>query len=127
MDLSETVTIQSIITIALACITIANFFSSRGRLSSEDIKHQTENQVKTNMKLDQLCTQSNDLQLTIRELKNNNESISRELAVISSKTDTYFDRVDDHEERIIQLEKTQSKIWKKIDEHETQIEVNKKD
>lgn len=114
MDLNETVTFQSIITITLAVITVLNFFSTRGKDSKDDASKEAENRVKVNLKLDQLCNQSNDLQLTIRETRNEYEKLSRELTALSAKYDAYFSRIDEHEERIKTIEDTQGSLWKHV-------------
>lgn len=120
MELTETVTIQSIITISLAVITILNFFSTRGRSAKEDTNKEAENRVKVNMKLDQLCSQSNDLQLNIRENKKDYEKMMVELTSLSTRYDTYFKRIEDHETRIKTVEDTQGSLWKHISELEKQ-------
>ena len=120
MDLSETITIQSIITISLAVITILNFFSTRGRSAKEDTNKETENRVKVNMKLDQLCSQSNDLQLNIRENKKEYEKMMVELTSLSTRYDTYFKRIEDHETRIKTVEDTQGSLWKYVSDLEKQ-------
>ena len=118
MDLGETVTLQSIITITLAVITVLNFFSTRGKSTKEETNKEAENRVKVNMKLDQLCSQSNDLQLTIRVTKNEYEKLNRELTVLSAKYDAYFSRIDEHEERIKTIEDTQGSLWKHVNKIE---------
>lgn len=120
MDLNETITIQSIITISLAVITILNFFSTRGRSAKEDTNKETENRVKVNMKLDQLCSQSNDLQLTVRENKKEYEKLMVELTSLSSRYDSYFKRIEDHETRIKTVEDTQGSLWKHVNDLEKQ-------
>ncbi len=120
MDLSETITIQSIITISLAVITILNFFSTRGRSAKEDTNKEAENRVKVNMKLDQLCSQSNDLQLNIRENKKEYEKMMVELTSLSTRYDTYFKRIEDHETRIKTVEDHQGSLWKHISDLEKQ-------
>lgn len=120
MDLNETITIQSIITISLAVITILNFFSTRGRSAKEDTNKETENRVKVNMKLDQLCSQSNDLQLTVRENKKDYEKMMVELTSLSSRYDSYFKRIDEHETRIKTVEDTQGSLWKHVNDLEKQ-------
>lgn len=120
MDLSETVTIQSIITISLAVITILNFFSTRGRNAKEDTNKAAENRVKVNMKLDQLCSQSNDLQLNLRENKKDYEKMMVELTSLSSKYDSYFKRIDEHETRIKTVEDNQGSLWKHVSDLEKQ-------
>jgi chromosome segregation ATPase len=120
MDLNETITIQSIITISLAVITILNFFSTRGRSAKEDTNKETENRVKVNMKLDQLCSQSNDLQLTVRENKKEYEKMMVELTSLSSRYDSYFKRIDEHETRIKTVEDTQGSLWKHVNDLEKQ-------
>lgn len=120
MDLNETITIQSIITISLAVITILNFFSTRGRSAKEDTNKETENRVKVNMKLDQLCSQSNDLQLTVRENKKEYEKMMVELTSLSSRYDSYFKRIDEHETRIKTVEDTQGTLWKHVNDLEKQ-------
>ena len=120
MDLNETITIQSIITISLAVITILNFFSTRGRSAKEDTNKETENRVKVNMKLDQLCSQSNDLQLTVRENKKEYEKLMVELTSLSSRYDSYFKRIEDHETRIKTVEDTQGSLWKYVNDLEKQ-------
>lgn len=120
MDLNETITIQSIITISLAVITILNFFSTRGRSAKEDTNKETENRVKVNMKLDQLCSQSNDLQLTTRENKKEYEKLMIELTSLSTRYDSYFKRIDEHETRIKTVEDTQGSLWKHVNDLEKQ-------
>lgn len=120
MDLNETITIQSIITISLAVITILNFFSTRGRSAKEDTNKETENRVKVNMKLDQLCSQSNDLQLTVRENKKEYEKMMVELTSLSSRYDSYFKRIDEHETRIKTVEDTQGTLWNHVNNLEKQ-------
>lgn len=120
MDLNETITIQSIITISLAVITILNFFSTRGRSAKEDTNKETENRVKVNMKLDQLCSQSNDLQLTVRENNKEYEKLMVELTSLSSRYDSYFKRIEDHETRIKTVEDTQGSLWKHVNDLEKQ-------
>ena len=120
MDLSETITIQSIITISLAVITILNFFSTRGRSAKEDTNKEAENRVKVNMKLDQLCSQSNDLQLNIRENKKEYEKMMVELTSLSTRYDTYFKRIEEHETRIKTVEDHQGSLWKHISDLEKQ-------
>lgn len=120
MELTETVTIQSIITISLAVITILNFFSTRGRSAKEDTNKEAENRVKVNMKLDQLCSQSNDLQLNIRENKKEYEKMMVELTSLSTRYDTYFKRIEDHETRIKTVEDTQGSLWKHVSDLEKQ-------
>lgn len=120
MDLNETITIQSIITISLAVITILNFFSTRGRSAKEDTNKETENRVKVNMKLDQLCSQSNDLQLTVRENKKEYEKMMVKLTSLSSRYDSYFKRIDEHETRIKTVEDTQGSLWKHVNDLEKQ-------
>lgn len=120
MDLNETITIQSIITISLAIITILNFFSTRGRSAKEDNNKETENRVKVNMKLDQLCSQSNDLQLTVRENKKEYEKLMVELTSLSSRYDSYFKRIDEHETRIKTVEDNQGSLWKHVNDLEKQ-------
>lgn len=120
MELTETVTIQSIITISLAIITILNFFSTRGRSAKEDTNKEAENRVKVNMKLDQLCSQSNDLQLNIRENKKEYEKMMVELTSLSTRYDTYFKRIEDHETRIKTVEDIQGSLWKHVSELEKQ-------
>ena len=120
MDLNETITIQSIITISLAVITILNFFSTRGRSAKEDTNKETENRVKVNMKLDQLCSQSNDLQLTTRENKKECEKLMIELTSLSTRYDSYFKRIDEHETRIKTVEDTQGSLWKHVNDLEKQ-------
>lgn len=120
MDLNETITIQSIITISLAVITILNFFSTRGRSAKEDTNKETENRVKVNMKLDQLCSQSNDLQLNIRENKKEYEKMMVELTSLSTRYDTYFKRIEEHETRIKTVEDTQGSLWKHVNNLEKQ-------
>ena len=120
MDLSETVTIQSIITISLAVITILNFFSTRGRSAKEDTNKEAENRVKVNMKLDQLCSQSNELQLNARENKKEYEKMMVELTSLSTRYDTYFKRIEDHETRIKTVEDNQGSLWKHVSDLEKQ-------
>ena len=120
MDLNETITIQSIITISLAVITILNFFSTRGRSAKEDTNKETENRVKVNMKLDQLCSQSNELQLTVRENKKDYEKMMVELTSLSSRYDSYFKRIDELETRIKTVEDTQGSLWKHVNNLEKQ-------
>lgn len=120
MDLSETVTIQSIITISLAVITILNFFSTRGRSAKEDTNKEAENRVKVNMKLDQLCSQSNELQLNARENKKEYEKMMVELTSLSTKYDTYFKRIEEHETRIKTVEDNQGSLWKHVSDLEKQ-------
>lgn len=120
MDLTETVTIQSIITISLAVITILNFFSTRGRSAKEDTNKEAENRVKVNMKLDQLCSQSNDLQLTIRENKKEYEKMMVELTSLSTRYDTYFKRIEEQETRIKTVEDNQGSLWKHVSDLEKQ-------
>ncbi len=120
MELTETVTIQSIITISLAVITILNFFSTRGRSAKEDTNKEAENRVKVNMKLDQLCSQSNELQLTTRENKKDYEKMMVELTSLSTRYDTYFKRIEEHETRIKTVEDHQGSLWKHISELEKQ-------
>lgn len=120
MDLTETVTIQSIITISLAVITILNFFSTRGRSAREDTNKAAENRVKVNMKLDQLCSQSNELQLNIRENKKEYEKMMVELTSLSTRYDTYFKRIEDHETRIKTVEDNQGSLWKHVSDLEKQ-------
>lgn len=120
MDLTETVTIQSIITISLAVITILNFFSTRGRSAKEDTNKEAENRVKVNMKLDQLCSQSNELQLITRENKKDYEKMMVELTSLSTRYDTYFKRIEEHETRIKTVEDHQGSLWKYISELEKQ-------
>lgn len=121
MELTETVTIQSIITISLAVITILNFFSTRGRSAKEDTNKEAENRVKVNMKLDQLCSQSNELQLITRENKKNYEKMMVELTSLSTRYDTYFKRIEDHETRIKTVEDHQGSLW----EHVSYLEKQK--
>lgn len=118
MDLSETITIQSIITISLAVITVLNFFSTRGRSAKEDTNKEAENRVKVNMKLDQLCSQSNDLQLSVRENKKDYEKMIVELTSLSTRYDTYFKRIDEHETRIKTVEDNQGSLWKHVNDLE---------
>lgn len=120
MNLNETITIQSIITISLAVITILNFFSTRGRSVKDETNKEAENRVKVNMKLDQLCTQSNDLQLTIRETRKEYEKMSNELACLSTKYDTYFKKINEHEERIKTIEDTQIDLINHVNNIEKQ-------
>lgn len=120
MNLNETITIQSIITISLAVITILNFFSTRGRSAKEDTNKETENRVKVNMKLDQLCSQSNELQLTTRENKRDYEKLMIELTSLSTRYDSYFKRIDEHETRIKTVEDTQGSLWKHVSDLEKQ-------
>lgn len=120
MELTETVTIQSIITISLAVITILNFFSTRGRSAKEDTSKEAENRVKVNMKLDQLCSQSNELQLSTRENKKDYEKMMVELTSLSTRYDTYFKRIEDHEARIKTVEDTQGSLWKHVSDLEKQ-------
>ena len=120
MELTETVTIQSIITISLAVITILNFFSTRGRSAKEDTNKEAENRVKVNMKLDQLCSQSNDLQLTIRENKKEYEKMMVELTSLSTRYDTYFKRIEEQETRIKTVEDNQGSLWKRVSDLEKQ-------
>ena len=120
MELTETVTIQSIITISLAIITILNFFSTRGRSAKEDANKEAENRVKVNMKLDQLCSQSNELQLSTRENKKDYEKMMVELTSLSTRYDTYFKRIEDHETRIKTVEDTQGSLWKHVSDLEKQ-------
>ena len=120
MDLSETVTIQSIITISLAVITILNFFSTRGRSAREDTNKEAENRVKVNMKLDQLCSQSNELQLNARENKKEYEKMMVELTSLSTRYDTYFKRIEEQETRIKTVEDNQGSLWKHISDLEKQ-------
>ena len=120
MELTETVTIQSIITISLAVITILNFFSTRGRSAKEDTNKEAENRVKVNMKLDQLCSQSNELQLTTRENKKDYEKMMVELTSLSTRYDTYFKRIEEHETRIKTVEDTQGALWKHVSDLEKQ-------
>lgn len=120
MNLSETVTIQSIITISLAVITILNFFSTRGRSAKEDTNKEAENRVKVNMKLDQLCSQSNDLQLSVRENKKEYEKMMVELTSLSTRYDTYFKRIEEHEARIKTVEDNQGSLWKHVSDLEKQ-------
>ena len=120
MDLSETVTIQSIITISLAVITILNFFSTRGRSAKEDTNKEAENRVKVNMKLDQLCSQSNELQLNARENKKEYEKMMVELTSLSTRYDTYFKRIEEHETRIKTVEDNQGSLWKHVSDLEKQ-------
>lgn len=118
MNLDETITIQSIITISLAVITILNFFSTRGRSAKEDTAKAAENRVKVNMKLDQLCSQSNDLQLNVRENKKDYEKMMVELTSLSSKYNSYFKRIDEHETRIKTVEDNQGSLWKHVNDLE---------
>lgn len=118
MNLDETITIQSIITISLAVITILNFFSTRGRSTKEDTAKAAENRVKVNMKLDQLCSQSNDLQLNVRENKKDYEKMMVELTSLSSKYNSYFKRIDEHETRIKTVEDNQGSLWKHVNDLE---------
>lgn len=120
MDLSETITIQSIITISLAVITILNFFSTRGRSAKEDTNKEAENRVKVNMKLDQLCSQSNELQLNARENKKEYEKMMVELTSLSTKYDTYFKRIEENETRIKAVEDNQGSLWKHVNDLEKQ-------
>lgn len=120
MDLTETVTIQSIITISLAVITILNFFSTRGRSAKEDTNKEAENRVKVNMKLDQLCSQSNELQLNIRENKKEYEKMMVELTSLSTRYDTYIKMIEEHETRIKTVEDIQGSLWKHISNLEKQ-------
>ena len=120
MDLTQTVTIQSIITISLAVITILNFFSTRGRSAREDTNKEAENRVKVNMKLDQLCSQSNELQLNARENKKEYEKMMVELTSLSTRYDTYFKRIEDHETRIKTVEDNQDSLWKHVSDLEKQ-------
>lgn len=120
MDLTQTVTIQSIITISLAVITILNFFSTRGRSAREDTNKEAENRVKVNMKLDQLCSQSNELQLNARENKKEYEKMMVELTSLSTRYDTYFKRIEDHETRIKTVEDNQGSLWKHVSDLEKQ-------
>ena len=120
MDLTQTVTIQSIITIGLAVITILNFFSTRGRNAKDDTNKEAENRVKVNMKLDQLCSQSNDLQLSIREHKKEYEKVMVELASLSTKYDAYFKRIEEHETRIKTVEDNQGTLWEHVSDLEKQ-------
>ena len=120
MDLTETVTIQSIITISLAVITILNFFSTRGRRAKEDTNKEAENRVKVNMKLDQLCSQSNELQLNARENKKEYEKMMVELTSLSTRYDTYFKRIEEHETRIKTVEDNQGSLWKHVSDLEKQ-------
>lgn len=120
MDLNETITIQSIITISLAIITILNFFSTRGRSAKEDNNKEAENRVKVNMKLDQLCSQSNELQLTTRENKKDYEKLMIELTSLSTRYDSYFKRIDEHETRIKTVEDNQGSLWKHVNDLEKQ-------
>lgn len=120
MDLTETVTIQSIITISLAVITILNFFSTRGRNAKDDTNKEAENRVKVNMKLDQLCSQSNELQLNARENKKEYEKMMVELTSLSTRYDTYFKRIEDHETRIKTVEDNQGSLWKHVSDLEKQ-------
>lgn len=120
MDLTQTVTIQSIITISLAVITILNFFSTRGRNAKDDTNKEAENRVKVNMKLDQLCSQSNDLQLSIREHKKEYEKVMVELASLSTRYDAYFKRIEEHETRIKTVEDNQGTLWKHVSDLEKQ-------
>ena len=120
MELTETVTIQSIITISLAVITILNFFSTRGRSAKEDTNKEAENRVKVNMKLDQFCSQSNDLQLTIRENKKEYEKMMVELTSLSTRYDTYFKRIEEQETRIKTVEDNQGSLWKRVSDLEKQ-------
>lgn len=120
MDLTETVTIQSIITISLAVITILNFFSTRGRSAKEDANKEAENRVKVNMKLDQLCSQSNELQLNIRENKKEYEKMMVELTSLSTRYDTYIKMIEEHETRIKTVEDQQCSLWKHVSNLEKQ-------
>lgn len=120
MDLTQTVTIQSIITISLAVITILNFFSTRGRNAKDDTNKEAENRVKVNMKLDQLCSQSNELQLNARENKKEYEKMMVELASLSTRYDTYFKRIEEHETRIKTVEDNQGSLWKHVSNLEKQ-------
>lgn len=120
MDLTQTVTIQSIITIGLAVITILNFFSTRGRNAKDDTNKEAENRVKVNMKLDQLCSQSNDLQLSIREHKKEYEKVMVELTSLSTRYDAYFKRIEEHETRIKTVEDNQGTLWEHVSDLEKQ-------
>lgn len=120
MDLTETVTIQSIITISLAVITILNFFSTRGRSAREDTNKEAENRVKVNMKLDQLCSQSTELQLNARENKKEYEKMMVELTSLSTRYDTYFKRIEENETRIKTVEDNQGSLWKHVSDLEKQ-------
>jgi septal ring factor EnvC (AmiA/AmiB activator) len=112
MTPETSVSIALLISLTSLVCTLINTFAGGKKRQEEQAEREKNRQmdieknfVKINVKLDDFCDTSKKLMQENKEKTDQLRQVTERLAIISERCDTLFKYKDDHEKRIVALEK----------------------
>lgn len=90
-----TISITFLMTVILFCFHAINFFSNR----KKDTKEESRELIKANIKLEQICSITNETRSDIKAMNNQIEKINQEQIKQRLEINTIWKRIDELKER----------------------------
>lgn len=99
MDGNTTISVALLISVASIVFTALNYRRSAKKDDEEhqrEKEKQVENRIKMNMKLDQLCTTTNDIRSDTKVTIEQMRSLEKRVGLVEQSTKTLHERLDEH-------------------------------
>lgn len=105
MNLNEnTISAQNVITIVLFVIAVINFYTAVRNNSKKKIEKETEQNVKINWKLDQLCKSIDDIKIESKNTSKILETINFKIISLEKDNMINSNEIDELKTRVKKLE-----------------------